>query len=206
MKPLLVALMFAAFPAIAVQPATCGSLCGSWRLDTTLSAAVAPAVDAALRSYSDPRARRPARSQRSRDGNLETTVEQIDAAMENSLGPMIDRPVRADLRAELMSLLTPPAQLNLEARGADILIKGDGQLTRKLSPGTEKTRVNAEGSATILANWKSNRLTITERYDRKRRYNETYVLQAADGSLLVTREVQRPGMKSLRIQAVYRRV
>jgi hypothetical protein len=205
MKPLLAALMFVAFPAVAVQPATCGTLCGNWRLDTTISAAVAPAVDATLRSYSDPRARRPIRSQRSRDGNLETTVDQIDAAMENSLGPMIDRPVRADLRAELVSLLTPPSQLSVEARGADILIKGDGQLTRKLSPGTEKTRVNAEGSATILATWKSNRLTITERYDRKRRYNETYVLQAADGSLLVTREVQRPGMKSLRIQAVYRR-
>jgi hypothetical protein len=205
MKPLLAVLMLVAFPAVAVQPATCGSLCGSWRLDTTISAAVAPAVDAALRSYSDPRVRRPARSQRSREGHLETTVEEIDAALENSLGPMINRPVRADLRAELMSLLTPPVQLSLEARAADILIKGDGQLTRKLSPGTEKTRVNAEGSATILATWKSNRLTITERYDRKRRYNETYVLQAADGSLLVTREVQRPGMKPLRIQAVYRR-
>jgi hypothetical protein len=205
MKPLLAVLMLVAFPAVAVQPATCGSLCGNWRLDTTISAAVAPAVDAALRSYSDPRVRRPARSQRSREGHLETTVEQIDAALENSLGPMIDRPVRADLRAELMSLLTPPAQLSMEARAADILIKGDGQLTRKLSPGTEKTRVNAEGSATILATWKSNRLTITERYDRKRRYNETYVLQSADDSLLVTREVQRPGMKPLRIQAVYRR-
>jgi hypothetical protein len=205
MKQLLAVLMFVAFPAVAAQPAGCGSLCGNWRLDTTISAAVAPAVDAALRSYSDPRIRRPTRSQRSREGNLETTVEQIDAAMENSLGPMIDRPIRADLRAELMSLLTPPAQLSLESRGAEISIKGDGQLTRKISPGTEKTRVNAEGSATILATWKSSRLTITERYDRKRRYNETYVLQAADGTLVVTREVQRPGMKSLRIQAVYRR-
>jgi hypothetical protein len=205
MKLLLPALLFLAFPAGAAEPTGCGSLCGSWRLDTTLSASVAPAVDAALRTYTQPRARRPARSQRSRDGNLETTVEQIDAAMEYTLGPIVDRPERDELRSELMSLLTPPAQLQLEFRGAQFLITGDGHLARKLSPGTPKSRVNAEGTATILANWKSNRLTITERYDRKRRYNETYVLQPANGTLLVTREVQRPGMKPLRLQAVYRR-
>ena len=205
MKPLLAALLIVALPAGAASPSGCGTLCGSWRLDTTVTAAVAPVVDAALVSYSDPRGRRPVRSQRSRDGNLESATEQMDTAMQNSLGPIMDRPVRAELRSELMSLLTPPAQLNVEARGVDILIKGDGQLARKLSPGTPKSRVNAEGTATILATWKSDRLAITERYDRRRRYNETYALQAADGSLLVTREVERPGMKPLRVQAVYHR-
>jgi hypothetical protein len=206
MKRLLAALLIVALPAGAAQPDGCGTLCGSWKLDTASSAAVAPAVDAALRSYSDPRGRRVPRSQRSRDGNPESTIDQIDAAMEHSIGPIMDRPVRADLRAELMSLLSPPTQLNVDSRGSDLLIKADSQTARKLSPGTPKSRVNAEGTARILATWKSQRLTISERYDRKRRYNETYAFQAADGTLIVTREVQRPGMKTLRLQAVYRRV
>jgi hypothetical protein len=206
MKLLCAALLILAFPAGAAEPAGCGTLCGNWRLDTTASTAVAPAVDGALRTYSEPRAKRAQRTQRYDDGSPQSTAEQIDDAMERSLGPIFDRPDRADLRTELMSLLSPPVLLNLDARGTDLLIQGDNQLARKLSAGTPRTRVNANGTATILATWKkSDRLTITERYDRKRRYYETYALQPADGSLLVTREVQRPGLKTLRIQAVYRR-
>ncbi|MEO8314680.1 MAG: hypothetical protein ABI645_07785 [Pseudomonadota bacterium] len=204
MKRILAALLVMALPVGAAQQAGCGALCGDWHLDATLSSAVGPAVDEALRSYNDPRARRAPRSQRSRDGNLESTVEQIDAAMERSLGPILDRPVRADLRSELMSLLAPPAQLNLGARGTDFLIQSNKQVARKVSPGTPKARVDANGTAKILATWKSDRLQITEKYDRKRKYFETYSLQAA-GTLLVTRVVERPGMKSLRIQSVYRR-
>jgi hypothetical protein len=206
MRKLLAALLVVALPSWAAQPVGCGTLCGNWRLDTTATAAVGPAVDAALKSYNDPRAKRPQRSQRSREGFPEDTVDQIETAMERSLGPILDRPVRDDLRSELLSLLEPPALLNLDARGADLLIQGDSQLARRLTPGTPKARVTAAGTATILSTWKkSDRLTITERYDRKRRYFETYALQAADGTLLVTREVQRPGLKALRLQAVYRR-
>jgi hypothetical protein len=205
MKRLLAVLLILALPAGAAQPSGCGVLCGSWRLDAAASTAVAPVVDTALRSYSAPRARRVPRSQRSLEGMPENTADQLDAEMEHSLGPILNRPVRADLRLELMSLLEPPAQLNLESRGPDLVIQGDSQMTRKLSPGTPRTRVNTYGTATILASWKSNRLTISERYDRKNRYYETYALQAADGSLLVTRSVQRPGLKPLKLQAVYRR-
>ena len=106
----------------------------------------------------------------------------------------------------LMALLEPPSRLNLNARGGDVLIQGDDQPARKLTAGTPRSRVNTNGTSTILATWKnSSRLTITERYDRKRQYYEIYTLQPADGSLLVTREVQRPGLKPLRLQAVYRR-
>jgi hypothetical protein len=206
MKRLLAALLIVTLPAGAASTPGCGKLCGNWQLDSVASAAVAPAVDAALKSYSDPRARRLPRSQRSREGLPEDTIDQIDAAMERSLGPILDRPVRADLRSELVSLLEPPAKLLLDARGTDLVIQEDSQLARRLTPGTPRARVTTDGTATILATWKkSDRLTISERYDRKRRYYEIYTLQAADGSLLVTREVQRPGLKPLRLQAVYRR-
>jgi hypothetical protein len=206
MRQLLAALLIVALPAGAAPPVGCGTLCGSWQLDTTATAAVAPAVDAALKSYNNPRVKRQPRSQRSLEGLPEDTVDQIDAAMERSLGPILDRPFRDDLRSELLALLEPPALLNLNARGTDLLIQGDNQLARRLTPGTPKARVNALGTATILSTWKKpDQLNITERYDRKRRYYENYALQAADGTLLVTREVQRPGLKPLRLQAVYRR-
>jgi hypothetical protein len=203
MKRLLAALLIT-FPVWAAAPTGCGTLCGSWQLDAALSAAVAPAVDTALGSYNEPRGKRAPRSARSRSGMPEDTIDEIDSAMEHSLGPVFDRPGRADLRTELMSLLTPPSRLNLDARGDDILIQGDGDPARRLTPGTPKARVNANGTAEILTNWKSAKLTVSERYDRKRRYAETYALQA-DGSLLVAREVKRPGMKPLKLQAIYRR-
>jgi hypothetical protein len=200
----LLAVLAITLPAWAAEPAGCGSLCGSWQLDTALTTAVAPAVETALEGYSEPRGRKPPRSARSREGFPETAVDQIDSAMEHSLGPVFDRPGRAELRTELMSALTPPTRLNLDARGKDILIRSDGDPVRRLTPGTPKARVNANGTAEILTNWKSERLTISERFDRKHQYAESYALQAA-GTLLVTREIKRPGLKALKLQAIYRR-
>jgi hypothetical protein len=206
MKRLLAAMLIVSLPAGAASPGGCGTLCGNWQLDTRATAEVAPAVDAALKSYTNPRARRPQRSQRLREGLPEDAIDQIDAANERSLGPILDRPVRGELRSELLSLLEPPARLNLDARGTDLVIQEDGQLARRLTPGTPRARVTSEGTATILVTWKkADRFTISEKFDRKRRYYEFYALQAADGSLLVTREVQRPGLKPLRLQSVYRR-
>lgn len=205
MKLLLAVLLIATIPAGAAQQSGCGLLCGKWELDPSASSAVEATVETALSTYSDPRVRKTPRSLRSRAGLPEDTVDQISKEMEHSLGPIKDRPERADMRSELMSLLTPPALLNLDARGAEILIQGDSQIARRLSPGSPRTRVSTIGTSTILAKWRSGRLTISERHDRRRQYNETYTLRPADGALLVTREVQRPGLKTLRLQAVYRR-
>jgi hypothetical protein len=206
MKRLLAALLIMSLPAGAASTGGCGALCGSWQLDTVATAAVEPAVDAALKAYNNPRARRPPRSQRSREGLPEDTIDQIDTAMERSLGPILDRPVRGELRSELLSLLAPPGRLNLDARGTDLVIQEDDQLARRLTPGTPRARVTSEGTATILVTWKkSDRFILSEKYDRKRQYYEIYALQTADGTLLVTREVQRPGLKALRLQSVYRR-
>lgn len=198
MKRLLAALLLAiASPAAMAEVSGCASLCGRWQLDAAQSTAVAPAVDAALDSYTDPRAKH------LRKGKANDPVDQIRVDMERSLGPIHDRPQRDDLRSELLTLLGAPPQLNLDARGSDIVIQG-GELTRRLSPGTPRARVDAIGTAKISASWKSGRLTVTERYDRKRIYSETYA-QRDDGALLVTREVKRPGLKQLRIVSVYRR-
>lgn len=203
MKRLLAALVVLALPAWASAPTGCARLCGQWLLDAAQSAAVEPAVDAALKSYEDPRPRRGPRIHS--DGTVSgDTRDQLEADMERSIGPIHNRPFRDELRDELLAVLATPSRLNLDARGGEILIAGENQPARRLSPGTPKARVNAQGLAKINATLKADRLTITEQYDRKRRYTETYLLQDG-GTLLVTREVQRPGMKALRIQSVYRR-
>ena len=51
MKRLLAALLVMALPAWSAAPTGCATLCGSWQLDTALSAAVEPVVDAALAVY-----------------------------------------------------------------------------------------------------------------------------------------------------------
>ena len=132
-------------------------------------------------------------------------IGQIEAEAERSLGPIHDRLGRDDLRAELQHLLAAPQMLRLDARLREILILGDRNPERRLTPGEPHARVDAIGTATIKVSWKSGQLQVTEVYDRKRAYSETYALQRADGSLLVTREVRRPGMKALRVKSVYRR-
>lgn len=194
----LAVLLLLAVPAWAAPPSGCGSLCGRWQLDAALSTAVAPAVDAALDTYRDPR------TKRIRKPSADDPLQQMEAEMERSLGPIRDRPERDGLRSELMALLQVPTQLNVDARGSDILIQGDSQTQRRYTPGTPRARVDAWGTAKIKTTWKSNRLAVSERYDKKRTYSEVYSLQ--DGStLLVIREIERPGLKPVRIQSVYRR-
>ena len=122
------------------------------------------------------------------------------------MGPIHDRLGRDDLRAELLRLLAPPQDLRVDSQRTMIMIRGDKSPERRLTPGEPHARVDAGGTARIAVAWKSGHLLVTETYDRKRAYSETYALQRADGSLLVTREVRRPGMKALRLKSVYRRV
>jgi hypothetical protein len=200
MKRLLAALLVTALPAwSATTTQGCGSLCGRWQIDQSHSDAPFAAVESALAKYSEPRDKR-ARMRVENDA-----VSQIEAEMEHSIGPIHDRLGRNDLRVELLTLLTAPQLLVVDSKGTDILIRGDGNPERRFSPGVPRARVDSVGTAKINSSWKSERLLLTEVYDRKRKYSESYVLQRADGTLLVTREVQRPGMKPLRIRTVYRR-
>ncbi len=200
MKRLLAALLVMVLPAWAATPTGCATLCGNWQLDSTLSDTVEPVVDAALATYKAPRARRIP------NASSDDTAGRIEVEMERSLGPIHDRPGRAALRSELLLRLTVPQKLNLEGRGEGLAIQGDGSLARRIVPGTPHSRVDANGTAKIRSNWKSSALVVSEDYGRRNSYTETYALQRKDATLLVTREVRRPGMKLLRIRSVYRRI
>ncbi|MET0280388.1 MAG: hypothetical protein ABW278_04590 [Steroidobacteraceae bacterium] len=183
---------------MAAAPAGCARLCGQWVLDTAHSDAPEAVLDAALTTYKEPRARR------ERGPQGDGPVGDVIADMERSIGPIFDRPHRDDLRAELLAVVTAPATLEFDQRGTEILIRAAARGERRLSVGNPHARVDAIGTARINSSWKSGALVVTERYDRKREYAETYTLQR-DGSLLVTREVERPGLKTLRLRAIYQR-
>jgi hypothetical protein len=199
MKRLLAALLLATLPAWGATPSGCATLCGSWQLDTVLSAAVEPVVDAALAEY------RPPRAKRIPNASQDDMIGRIEEEMERSLGPIHNRPGRADLRGELLQRLEVPQKLSLEGRGDGLSIQGDGTLSRRITPGTPHARVDSNGTAKIRSSWKSAALVITEKYGRSNSYTETYAVQRSDDTLLVTREVRRPGMKILKIRSVYRR-
>jgi hypothetical protein len=201
MRKLLAVLLFTALPVIAVAaqpPSGCGRLCGQWVLDAGHSDAAEAALDAALLTYKEPRAKR---ERGMRGGG---PVGDVVADMERSIGPIFDRPMRDDLRVELLPLVTPPASLQFDRRNAEILILAPARGERRIAVGSPHSRVDAAGTAKISASWKAGALVISERYDSKREYLETYTLQR-DGSLLVTRVLDRPGLRTIRLRALYQR-
>jgi hypothetical protein len=196
---LTLSLLITPVAVMAAAPTSgCARLCGQWVLDAAHSDAPEAVLDTALATYKEPRARR------ERGPAGDGPVGDVIADMERSIGPIFDRPRRADLRSELLTVVTAPATLEFDRRGAEILIRAPARGERRLSVGTPHARVDAIGTARISSSWKSGALVVRERYDRKRGYAETYTLQR-DGSLLVTREVERPGLKTLRLRALYQR-
>lgn len=192
-------MLLASAAAWSSQPVGCGTLCGSWQLDASRSDAAESTLDQALAGYRDPKPKRIRRG-----GSGGDPLADIEAGAIDALGPIHDRPERDLLRSDLLPLVRAPQALTLGAQGKDILIRSGERTQRKLSPGEPHSRVDAEGTAKIRCTWQAGRLVVSEIYDRKRRYVETFELQRADGSLVVTREIERPGLKVLRVRFVYR--
>jgi hypothetical protein len=122
----------------------------------------------------------------------------VDAALARNDGP-------PTLRPELLAALASPPTLTLAEQGNEILIRVPGQPDRRLTANRSHTRVDSNGTADIRAKWGSDdALQITESYGRRRSQGETYALQR-DGTLVITREVERPGIKRAKVRWVYRR-
>jgi hypothetical protein len=194
----LLLLGFMALPVWAADPPPgCAWLCGSWVLDAAHSESAAAVVDAALAKYKEPTARKPRRHQAD-------PVAQADAEAEDALRPMYDRPLKAQMRERLLVLVTPPASLVLAEQGEEIIIRPAGGPERHAFPGEPHSRVDDEGTAKIRTEWKKDALVINESYDHRREQTETYAL-LPDGTLQVTRVVERPGVKKLELRSIYRR-
>jgi hypothetical protein len=131
----------------------------------------------------------------------------IDDALKEYDEPDPDdrRPTGAQMRSDLHAVLAPPATLALAEQGEEILIRAAGQAERRFTVNRTQSRTDAAGTAEVRASWRSDdSLQITDSHDRRRNHSENYALQR-DGTLVITREVERPGVKRLRTRAVYRR-
>jgi hypothetical protein len=194
--PLLICLL-AGTAASTAMAADCGELCGRWRLDPAASDPVEARLDAALAAYRESRHH----VDNSDPYSLKGAAEQ---ELRESLGPINDRPDRDELRTQLLAVLTPPETLQITLAGQEILLGADDRAARRYSPGEPHARVDAFGTATIKTAFSAGKLTISEKYDRKREYVEAYGVVRADGTLVVTRTISRPGLKPLVLRSVYR--
>jgi hypothetical protein len=188
-------------PGIAqagTMPPACASLCGEWRLDAAASDKPEQLLDAAFQQFKEPRAHRPSRVY---TDNVEALGKAAD---EESLGPILDRPGRRELREELRHSLRQPAALKISADQEDIRISGNDASQLTITPGDRHTRVDLYGTARIDAQWRDSKLTVGERYDRRNQQQTTYAV-GSDGALRISQVIARPGLPRVTMRSVYRR-
>jgi hypothetical protein len=177
----------------------CGELCGNWQLNASASDKLAPILDAAFQRYKVPRQKL----------RRSTNTRDIDAmsrdALDEALGPRLQRPEGDELRADLTKILTSPLTLSFGTKASDLVIAAGEHNSRRLTPGEPHTRVDTEGTARIRSEWLQGHLVITEKYDRSRNSRDTYLIQPRDGSLLITRSIVRPGLPVITVRSVYHR-
>jgi len=125
---------------------------------------------------------------------------------ESRLDPALAKHKRAaGQREQLLQILAAPVSVTLAEQGRQILIQFPGEPVRRLLVDRTHTRVDSRGTAEIRSTWRSDdSLRIVETRARRQMQAEVYALQP-DGSLAVTREVERPGLKRVRVRSVYRR-
>jgi hypothetical protein len=180
-------------------PEGCARLCGNWALDTALSESAEPVVDAALRTFKEPKQRK-AQRPRTRPDDMWGPDEPDAPAPARPT----QKPAKAALRSQLLTELAPPDSLAMGDQADVILIRTGGGEERRLYPGEPHSRVDARGTTKISTEWKKDALVVKESQGRKRGLTETFELQA-DGNLQLTRVLERPGLKELRLRAIYRR-
>lgn len=171
--------------------------CGTWQLDAAASEAVEPAIDAALAKFKPPRMKR----MRPHYGDI---ASETEAEFVNSLDERPGPWDRGKLREDLLRQLASPPTFTLRQDGEDVVIEPEGGYRRRVTPGEPHARVDALGTAQILAAWRGAQLTITETYQRKMQNREVYVLNTAKGLLQVTRSVSRLGLPTVVVHTTYR--
>jgi hypothetical protein len=137
----------------------------------------------------------------------------LDATGSEAPAPVVDAAlekfregaeIKAQVRAQLLALVAPPASVVLGEDGKRIVIRWEENPERHVFPGEPHSRVDAQGTAKIRADWKKDALIINESYGSKREQTETYAL-LPNGTLQLTRVVERPEAKAMRLRSVYRR-
>jgi hypothetical protein len=197
---LLAVLLTCCLPAAAATTAQdCNPLCGLWQLEPESSDPLATALDSAFAKFKSPR---PKRIDEGSDGNIRSMARADDEAAQ---GPVYERPLADELREAVTRTLTPPRTLELSVAGKDILVSIDGRKPVRLTPGAPHSRTDSEGTAEIEVAWAQGQLTVSETYDRKRRYIRRLALRPSDGVMVLTQQIVRPGLPEVTMRSIYRR-
>jgi hypothetical protein len=194
----------------ADAPSGCAWLCGSWVLDADHSESAEGQIDAALAKYKTPKPRRAPRPDSSMGpmgpmgpGGARGPQDDEDAGPPPFTPPSVPQD-KSSLRAQLLGELAASASLVVGQEGEAILMRAADGAERRAYPGTPHSLTNSSGTTKIVTTWKSNALVVREDRGGRRKFTETFALQA-DGNLQVTRVLQHPGLKELRVSAIYRR-
>lgn len=134
----------------------------------------------------------------------ETPESRLDATLERQ--KQKQKAISDKQREQVLAALATPARVTLGEQERQILIQFPDEPVRRLLVDRTHTRVDSRGTAEIRSTWRTaSTLRITESRDRRDLLAEEYALQP-DGTLAVTREVERQGLKRVRVRSVYRRL
>ena len=181
--------------ALAAQ-APCAKLCGSWSLVEAESSDVAAVIADAVASYKEEKIR----TVRHRSADLAVMAQ---AELEESLGPLRMRPQRDDLHKQLTQQLVIPEHLNVRLADAVVVLDEQRGSPRRFEAGEPYSRVDSIGTAKITIRRQPDELLVSEDYGRSRSNRELYKVAPKGNRLVVTRTIERPGLKTLSVRSVY---
>jgi hypothetical protein len=197
--PLPALLLSAAFALNAgAAPPVCGRLCAAWQLDPAASSDPQAAIDTAVTAYKEEKPKR-----RRAPGSDFAALAR--AELEDSLGPMHERPMRDELRSDLTHLLVIPGSLRISLAGEEVRIDEGRGGPRRFDLGESYSRVDDVGTAEVSAQFQSGSFSVREKYKKGRGSNrEVYQVEARTDRLVVTRTIERPKMPDIVLRSVYR--
>ena len=178
----------------AVVP--CGKLCGVWTLVETESTDVAAVIADAVAGYKEEKIR----TVRHRSADLAVMAQ---AELEESLGPLRMRPQRDDLHKQQTQQLVIPEHLRVSLAEAIVVVDEQRSSPRRFEAGEPYSRVDSIGTAKITIRRQPDELLVSEDYGRSRSNRELYKVAPKGNRLVVTRTVERPGLKTLIVRSVY---
>jgi hypothetical protein len=171
-------------------------LTGSWQLDATAS----DNFDAQLTTYLTQVAKFQRRPDRPRGPR-----QPPDAESAGSLGDDIPVEPQDAQRERLVEALRPARSLTIAFTGSVVDLRLDGTSARSMPLDETMIRIDASGSAQVVAHAANGALTISHRYLGSTRQTQQYQLQDKGTTLQVTLTYYERSNARLTVKSLYRR-
>jgi len=133
------------------------------------------------------------------DDTAPTSLEDFDAF--RRLGPDF-----AEIRRQLVKVLTPPNQLQLESGSDYVRIKSDNAPPFDYHPDDEFSRIDEYGAAKIDSGWTADKaFELRARYSTHAALVEHFEVDARTDTLTVTYHLRDPMVGKIDVNSVYHR-